>query len=119
MAWLPEAEIQRMVAHGMKRFTAKTIAEYPALMDDLRLVRRDGFATDNEEFLDGVICIGAAIRDQVGTVIGAISASTPTMRATEEHLNLMRSEIVAAARALSAEFGAPHSRMDAPQAVAS
>jgi IclR family acetate operon transcriptional repressor len=121
MAWLPDAEIQRMVAHGMKRFTDKTITEYADLVEDLRHVRRDGYATDSEEFLDGVICVGAAIRDQVGTVIGAISASTPTMRATDEHLGLMRSEIVAAARALSAEFGAPNAQpgIDAPQAVAS
>jgi IclR family acetate operon transcriptional repressor len=121
MAWLPDAEIQRMVAHGMKRFTEKTITEYADLIEDLRHVRRDGYATDSEEFLEGVICVGAAIRDQVGTVIGAISASTPTMRATDEHIGLMRSEIVAAARALSAEFGAPNAQsgVDAPQAVAS
>jgi hypothetical protein len=43
------------------------------------------------------------------------------MRATDEHIGLMRSEIVAAARALSAEFGAPNAQpgIDAPQAVAS
>jgi IclR family acetate operon transcriptional repressor len=121
MAWLPEAEIQRMVAHGMKRFTEKTITDYPALLEDLRHVRRNGYATDREEFLDGVICVGASIRDQAGTVIGAISASTPTMRATEQHLDLMRKEILAAARGLSAEFGAPaaHSIGDQPQAAAS
>ena len=56
--------------------------------------------------LPGVVCVGAAIRDQAGTVIGAISASTPTMRATEEHIALMRDEIATATRALSAEFGA-------------
>lgn len=118
MAWLPEAEIQRMVANGMKRFTERTITEYSALMQDLRRIRSDGFATDSQEFLDGVICIGAPIRDQVGTVIGAISVSTPTMRATEEHLGLMRSEILAAARGLSAEFGAPNG-IGETQAVAS
>jgi len=73
----------------------------------LRAVRRNGVAIDREEFLPGVICVGAAIRDQVGTVIGAISASTPTMRASEEHVARMCDEINAATRALSAEYGAP------------
>ena len=69
--------------------------------------------------LPGVICVGAAIRDQVGTVIGAISASTPTMRASEEHVALMRDEINAATRALSAELGEPTSQVGSAQAVAS
>ena len=31
MAWLPEDEMQRMVAHGMKRFTEHTITDVPDL----------------------------------------------------------------------------------------
>lgn len=105
MAWLPEGEMKRMVGTGMKRYTDHTITEMPALLESLRHVRRDGYAVDQEEFLPGVICIGAAIRDQAGTVIGAISASTPAMRATKEHVDLMREEIVSAAHALSSQFG--------------
>src|SRR6202166_1119685 len=120
LAWLPEDEIRRMLADGMKRYTENTITEFPDLIEALRVVRRTGYALDQEEFLPGVICVGAAIRDQAGTVIGAISASTPTMRATEEHIALMRDEISAATRALSAEFGEPSSlsKADRPQAVA-
>ena len=61
---------------------------------------------DREEFQPGVVCIGAAIRDHLGAVVGAISASTPTLRASDEHLGRMREAVMAAARALSAEFGA-------------
>jgi IclR family acetate operon transcriptional repressor len=110
MAWLPEDEIHRILAAGMKRFTASTITEFPELLEALRMVRRNGYAIDREEFLPGVICVGAAIRDQAGTVIGAISASTPSMRASEEHIALMRDEICAATRGLSAEFGEPNSQ---------
>ena len=108
----------------MKRFTDKTITDFPAFIESLRHVRRNGYAIDREEYLPGVICVGAAIRDQAGTVIGAISASTPAMRATEEHIGLMRDEISAATRALSAEFGDPNAQIKAdatsgrPQAVA-
>lgn len=119
-AWLPEDEMRRILAGGMKRFTANTITEFPALLESLRIVRRNGYAMDREEHLPGVICVGAAIRDHAGTVIGAISASTPTMRASEEHIALMRDEIVAATRALSAQFGEPGSQpaTDRPQAIA-
>jgi IclR family acetate operon transcriptional repressor len=117
LAWLPEDEIKRIVSRGMKRYTEHTIAELPALLESLRIVRRNGYAIDREEYLPGVICVGAAIRDQAGTVIGAISASTPTMRASEEHIALMRDEITAATRALSAEFGEPQA--GAPRAAAS
>ena len=115
LAWLPEDEMRRILSHGLKRFTDNTITEFPAFVEALRVVRRNGYAIDREEFLPGVICVGAAIRDQAGTVIGAISASTPMMRATEEHIALMRDEIAAATRALSAEFGEPNSQ---PQAIA-
>lgn len=118
LAWLPEDEMQRILAHGMRRFTENTITEFPALLESLRIVRRNGYALEREEFLPGVLCIGAAIRDQAGTVIGGISASMPLMRATEEHIALMREEIVAATRALSAEFGAPTVQVNNLQAVA-
>ncbi len=105
LAWLPEDEMRRILADGMKRFTDNTITDFAAFVKSLRVVRRHDHAVEREEYLPGVICVGAAIRDQAGTVIGSISASTPTMRGTDEHIELMRSEITAATRALSAEFG--------------
>ena len=108
LAWLPEDEIHRILAaRGMPRFTPNTITDFAVLIEELRLVRRNGFAMDREEFQPGVICIGAAIRNHAGAVVGAISASTPTMRANDEHLARMREEVVAATRALSAELGEP------------
>jgi IclR family acetate operon transcriptional repressor len=117
LAWLPEDEIRRVVsAQGMTKFTPNTITDFADLMEALRVVRRNGVAFDREEFRPGVICVGAAIRDQSGAVVGAISASAPTMRASEEHLDQMRDEVVAATRALSLELGAPaaHERAKAP-----
>lgn len=104
LAWLPEDDMRRVLSHGMARFTPKTITEWPDLIEALRHVRRNGFAIDDEEYQPGVICIGAAIRDRNGAVVGAISASTPTMRASDEHLNLVREEVTAAVRTLSAEI---------------
>jgi IclR family acetate operon transcriptional repressor len=108
LAWLSQDNVNLMVAeHGMKRFTERTITDLPALFDELSHVRRDGYSMDREEFISGVVCVAAAIRDHAGAVVGAIGASTPAMRADEQHLAMVRSEVMSAARALSAELGAP------------
>jgi IclR family acetate operon transcriptional repressor len=107
LAWLPEDDMRRVLSHGLARFTPKTITEWPTLIEALRHVRRNGFAMDDEEYQPGVICIGAAIRDHNGAVVGAISASTPTMLASEQHLSLVREQVTTAVRALSAELGGP------------
>jgi IclR family transcriptional regulator, acetate operon repressor len=115
LAWLPEDDMRRVLAHGLARFTPKTITEWPELIEALRHVRRNGYAMDDEEYQPGVICIGAAIRDHNGAVVGAISASTPTMRASEQHLTLVREQVISAVRALSAELGGPGSQTPRPQ----
>ncbi|MDB5600114.1 MAG: transcriptional regulator, IclR family protein [Xanthobacteraceae bacterium] len=111
LAWLPEDEIRRIVGvDTAARFTPNTITDLEKLIEELRMVRRNGYAVDQEEFQPGVICIGAAIRDHSGAVVGSISASTPTMRADEAHLARLREDVMAATRALSAELGEPDSQ---------
>ncbi len=110
LAWLPEDDMRRVLSHGLARFTPKTITEWPDLIEALRHVRRNGYAMDDEEYQPGVICIGAAIRDHNGAVVGAISASTPTMRANDEHMTLVREQVVSAVRSLSAALGEPGSQ---------
>ena len=117
LAWLPEDDMRRVLAHGLTRFTPKTICEWPTLIEALRHVRRNGYAIDDEEYQPGVICIGAAIRDHNGAVVGAISASTPTMRANDEHLSLVREQVCSAVRALSAELGGPGTQARPPAAA--
>ena len=117
LAWLPEDDMRRVLSHGLTRFTPKTICEWPSLIEALRHVRRNGYAVDDEEYQPGVICIGAAIRDHNGAVVGAISASTPTMRANDEHLSLVREQVCAAVRALSAELGGPGTQARPPAAA--
>ena len=117
LAWLPEDDMRRVLSHGLTRFTPKTICEWPSLIEALRHVRRNGYAVDDEEYQPGVICIGAAIRDHNGAVVGAISASTPTMRANDDHLSLVREQVCSAVRALSAELGGPGTQARPPAAA--
>ena len=108
LAWLPEPEIARVIAEkGLTRFTENTITEKAELIENLRLVRRNGFALDREEFQPGVTCVGAAIRDHMGAVIGSISCSMPEIRATEAQLAAAKSAVRRCATTLSEKLGTP------------
>jgi IclR family transcriptional regulator, acetate operon repressor len=108
LAWLPPNELDRIVADkGLTAFTPNTIVSLDKLKEELRLTRRNGFAVDREEFQPGVICIGAAIRDHAGAVVGSISVSSPLFRATAEYLDQIKVHLIAATDELSMELGAP------------
>lgn len=108
LAWLPEAEIARVIAEtGLARFTEKTISSIAVLMEELRMVRRNGYALDDEEFQPGVFCIGTAVRDHAGAVIGSISCSMPKSRVDGVHDEQVKSAVKTCAEAISERFGKP------------
>lgn len=107
LAWLPAKEMERIVAEkGLTTFTPNTIVTLDGLKEELRLTRRNGVAVDREEFQPGVICIGAAIRDHAGAVVGSISVSAPGFRATAEYIEQIKIHLLAATDDLSTELGA-------------
>lgn len=106
LAWLPENEIDEILAtKGMERFTEHTIIGRTELMEQLRAIRRHGYAEDVEEFEPGVVCIGAAIRSHKGTVLGSISLSLPTMRVSDASLTRAREQVMMVAAEISREIG--------------
>jgi len=108
LAWLPEVEIAKVIAeNGLRRYTDRTITNIEDLMEELRHVRRNGYASDNEEFQPGVVCVGSAVRDHHGAVIAAVSSSVPEMRATSELVEKIRAGVRSCARELSVQLGSP------------
>lgn len=77
---------QRLHRAGMQKLTKKTIIDPDALLKDLAAARARGWAVDDEEQSDGLRCVGAAIFNEHGEAVGAISISGPTVRMSEERL---------------------------------
>jgi DNA-binding IclR family transcriptional regulator len=73
-------------ASVLEQFTPDTITSIPAFKDELRKVRLQGWAMDNEESAIGHRCIGAPIYDYRGEMIAAVSASGPTSLLTEDRI---------------------------------
>lgn len=108
LAWLPPTELDRIVSDkGLTAFTPNTLTDIERLKEELRFTRRNGVAIDREEFQLGVICVGAAIRDHAGAVVGSIGVSSPAFRATPEYIDQIKVHLIAAVDELSTELGAP------------
>lgn len=106
LAWLPEGEIAAIIADkGMPKFTDKTTTSLANLLSELAMVRRHGYAIDDEEFQNQVVSISAAIRAHSGTVVASIGCSLPKERATQERLMEIKNHVKAAAKSLSKELG--------------
>jgi DNA-binding IclR family transcriptional regulator len=69
------AKRTRLAAH-----TKNTITNLPVLERELERIQGQGWATDAEEAEIGVRCVAAAIRDDAGTLVAALSLSTPADR---------------------------------------
>jgi IclR family acetate operon transcriptional repressor len=68
------------IPDDLRPYTPNTITDPALLRAHLEEVRRQGYATDHEEFADGVRCVAAPVRDFRGKVIGAIGISGPVGR---------------------------------------
>ena len=106
MAALSDDEaVERLHRSGMPKFTAHTIVDPQTLLADLVQVRKRGWAVDDEERTEGLRCVGAAIYNEHGEVVGAISISGPTVRMTEERLGELGPMVKRAAAAITDRIG--------------
>lgn len=105
LAWIPDTELVRVIsANGLSAYTPRTITSLSGLVEELRLVRRRKYSIDDEEFRDGIVCIGAAIRKQGGEVVASISTTMPAAQATDESRERIIREMIVAANEFSGKL---------------
>ncbi len=75
LASLPAALQAEYAARPLPAFTENTITTPARLLEELALVRRQGYAVDNMEHEYGIKCVGVPIFDRTGSVVAAISIS--------------------------------------------
>ncbi|MBW2623942.1 MAG: IclR family transcriptional regulator [Deltaproteobacteria bacterium] len=87
IAHMPEHELKALfTSRSMGKMTSKSITGFSKLKAALASVRNRGYAIDDEEFSEGIRCVGAPIRDENGGVIGALSIAGPSLRFTDREI---------------------------------
>lgn len=78
--------IKNLYENKMQKFTENTITTIESLVKELEIIKKNGYAVDNEEFEKDVISIAAPIYNFIGQVIGAMSTSVPIIRCSTERI---------------------------------
>lgn len=106
LAWMPEDAVESILTHkGMPQHTSATASSTEQLIAELRQVRQDGYAVDDEEDAPGMRCVGAPVFDHTGQVIAAVSITAPVQRLTKPRIETLAQIVVDAARRISRRLG--------------
>ncbi|MDX6555112.1 MAG: IclR family transcriptional regulator, regulon repressor [Miltoncostaeaceae bacterium] len=110
LADLASDRLRELVGDGpLGAFTPHTITDPTELEAELERIRAQGFAVDNEEYDEGLRCIGAPIYDHSGRAVAALGIGGPVTRITPERVDELAELVMAAARGLSRRLGAHQS----------
>jgi DNA-binding IclR family transcriptional regulator len=104
LAHTDPAERTRRLA-ALPRYTARTVVDATALAHQLEQVLRDGYALDDEEYLDGVRAAAAPVRDASGRLVAVLLTVGLAGSLSADHLPDTGATTARAAATLSAALG--------------
>jgi IclR family transcriptional regulator, acetate operon repressor len=94
LAELPDAQLTVLLSGANGRPPeGMTAGERRALVNQLRLIREQGYAENIEESASGICAIGLCVRDTAGDPVAALSVSAPSVRYTPERSRLFLREL--------------------------
>jgi IclR family acetate operon transcriptional repressor len=102
LAEMTPTQRQRLLAHApLEAYTPKTLTHMDQLEKEIRQIKRQGFALDNEEFLPGLMCVAVLVPTAVGRSNLCIAVQAPIMRLTPDKALQLLLPLQRAADALS------------------
>ncbi|WP_442600787.1 IclR family transcriptional regulator [Paenibacillus sp. KN14-4R] len=106
LAYFEESAIDRILHEvELKKFTPYTLDTLDEIKQELRKIRDQGYAIDDEEIEIGLKCVAAPIFNHEGKVIASISCAGPKLRFTEEQTELVIREVKSAGLEVSRKLG--------------
>jgi len=115
LAYRSDAEIDSLIKrHGLLRHNENTLVSVRRLKENLSLIRRKGYALDDEEEEIGIRCIGAPVFNAQAESVAAISIVGNTTRIGPDELPHLSEQVKRTAQAISQQLGYSPHRMENP-----
>jgi IclR family KDG regulon transcriptional repressor len=106
LAFQPEEEQSRIIQKiRMTPLTSRTITSKQKLIEELKVIKKQGYALDRREIEEDVECIGAPILNYLGYVIAALSISGPQKKIGTPREKQFILAVVKAAALISSKMG--------------
>jgi DNA-binding IclR family transcriptional regulator len=108
LAFLPKEETDRLLwDRSLRVCTKKSINKRSNLLKELKKIRDMGYAIDDEEFAEGVRCVGAPIFDHASYIVAGISVAGPAFRMSLDKMSQFITSVKETARRISLSLGWP------------
>jgi IclR family transcriptional regulator, KDG regulon repressor len=106
LAGFSAAEIMELYRrHKIEKRTPRTITSVQGILSEVADVRKEGVAYDNEEYMPGLRCIAAPVRDFSGRIVAAISLSMFKQKLNPERKAQFKAALLRASALLSEKLG--------------
>jgi len=107
LSHLSEDELNHIIEEkGLPKRTENTITDPIRLKEQLKSVRVQGYAIDDEENERGIRCVAAPIYNEVGRPVAAVSISGPAFRVTKRVIQeRLKREVMETALKISQRLG--------------
>ncbi|MFE9818638.1 IclR family transcriptional regulator [Streptomyces sp. NPDC005773] len=103
---MPQSEAASVVERfGLPRRTSRTITDPATFLSHLRDIARVGYALDDEEDAEGIICIGAPVFDDRSVCAGAVSITGLKLGLPAWRYQELGGQVRDAARRISVSLG--------------
>lgn len=105
LAYADESYVDGLIFRGLTRYNERTNASSGPLKEELKKIRKIGYAINRGEWREEVSGVAAPITTGDGQVIAAMGVCVPSVRLDEEALASFTPFVVEAAKSLSMQFG--------------
>jgi IclR family transcriptional regulator, KDG regulon repressor len=107
LAYCDEDKRKNIIARLLfEPFTKKTITNAEELQEELKIVTARGYAVDDGEVSEDILCIAAPVFNNTGAVLYSLGMSCPKSRVKgDKKIELLAKEVTQTARKLSEQLG--------------